>query len=58
MDFTTAISGNVLYIYTASGWLNNKQYDVIISPGLSGSIPPSGLIDIMMTEYAFWFTGP
>lgn len=55
MEYTSAISGNVLYIYPNQDIINNRQYTVTISPGISGIIP-SGTVDILETEYQFWFT--
>jgi hypothetical protein len=56
MDFTTAISGNVLYIYPTTDIINNRQYTILLSQGISGVIPPSGATDIMEEPYEFWFT--
>jgi hypothetical protein len=55
MDFTTAISGNILYIYPTTDIINNRQYSVILNAGISGTIP-TGDIAVLEDIYQFWFT--
>lgn len=56
MDYSLSINSNVLTITPDSCLIPNRQYTVTISPYVSGTIPPSGNVDVLSTEFSFWFT--
>lgn len=57
MQYTLNIpSGNVLSLVPFSGLLNNTEYTITISAGLSGVY--SGNYYTLANDYTFWFTGP
>ena len=58
MDFTLNYSGNVLYIYPASGLAYNTQYTVSLDSNISGYNPLNSGYYNLASDYTFWFTGP
>lgn len=56
MDYSLSINGNILTIIPSGDLSINSEFLISLHPDISGSLPPSGEIDTLGTEYQFWFT--
>lgn len=56
VNYDLNITGNVLSINISGSLQYNTEYLITLDPYISGSIPPSGDIDVLDSTYQFWFT--